>query len=220
MNGFIVGKNGGESIFVLILLVTLPTVTNNCNFNSFEWWNGSREQSSQLLPNYWDELYPIMYYMIGAFLKHNDAIANKLKNKKLLFVGTVFVFATINYFKNYKTPFSWDWATSYGGYQCLIISVIFFCLLLGWDVKSKIMRWTINSVAKYSFGMYLMSWPIDIIVYKMIKILLPRYNPILMLSFSIIIVFMGSYICSITVTKVAEMITDQLSLFVYKQKGV
>ena len=36
----------------MILLVTLPTVTNNCNFNSFEWWNGSKEQSSQLFPNY------------------------------------------------------------------------------------------------------------------------------------------------------------------------
>ena len=158
-----------------------------------------------------------MYYMIGAFLKHNDAITNRLKNKKLLFVGTVFGFGTINYFKNYKTPFSWDWATSYGGYQCLIVSVIFFCLLLGWNVNSKKMRWVINSVAKYSYGMYLISWPIDIIVYKMIKILLPRYNPILMLPFSIIIVFMGSYICSITVTKVAEMITGQLSLFISKK---
>lgn len=210
---------GGKSIFVLILLVTLPTVTNNCNFNSFEWWNGSKEQSSQLFPNYWDELYPIMYYMIGAFLKRNDAMANKLKNKKLLFVGTVFVFATINYFKNYKTPFSWDWATSYGGYQCLIISVIFFCLLLGWDVKSKIMRWTINSVAKYSFGMYLISWPIDIVVYKMIKIVLPQYNPILILPVTITIVFVCTYVCSIVVTKTADIIIGQLGSFLYKFKN-
>lgn len=172
-----------------------------------------------MFPNYWDELYPIMYYMIGAFLKRNDAMANKLKNKKLLFVVTVFVFATINYFKNYKTPFSWDWATSYGGYQCLIISVIFFCLLLGWDVKSKIMRWTINSVAKYSFGMYLISWPIDIVVYKMIKIVLPQYNPILILPVTITIVFVCTYVCSIIVTKTADIIIGQLGSFLYKFKN-
>lgn len=67
LNEFMSSKSGGKSLLVLIVLVTLPTVTNNCDFNSFEWWNGSKEQSSQLLPNYWDELYPVMYYMIGAF---------------------------------------------------------------------------------------------------------------------------------------------------------
>ena len=214
LNEFIASKKWGGSLFVLILLVTLPTVTNNCNFNSFEWWNGSKEQSSQLLPNYWDELYPVMYYMIGAFLRHNDAITNRLKNKKLLFVGTVFGFGTINYFKNYKTPFSWDWATSYGGYQCLIVSVLFFCLLLGWNVNSKKMRWVINSVAKYSYGMYLISWPIDIIVYKMIKILLSQYNPILILPITITIVFVCAYVCSIIVTKTADIIISRLGLFV------
>ena len=220
LNEFIASKNGGrKGLFVLIVLVTLPTVTNNCNFNSFEWWNGSKEQSSQLIPNYWDELYPIMYYMIGAFLKHNDAITNKLKNKKLLFVGTVFVFATINCFKNYNTPFSWDWATSYGGYQCLIVSVIFFCSLLGWNVKNQKIRWVINSVAKYSFGMYLISWPIDIVVYKMTKILLPQYNPILILPITITIVFVCAYICSIIVTKAADIIISKLGSFLYKFKN-
>ena len=57
---------GGQKLFVLIVLVVLPTITNNFDFNSTEWWNASKEQASQLLPNYWDELYPIMYYMIGS----------------------------------------------------------------------------------------------------------------------------------------------------------
>lgn len=218
LNELISSKNGRKCLIFLIVLVTLPTVTNNCDFNSFKWWNGSKEQSSQLLPNYWDELYPVMYYMIGAFLKLNSVVASKLKNKKLLFIGAVFAFATINYLKNYKTPFSWDWATSYGGYQCLIVSVIFFCLLLRCNVKSKKVGWIINSVAKYSFGMYLISWPIDIVVYKMMKILLLHYNPILMLSIGIVIVFACSYICSIIVTKLADMIIRQLKSFLYKQK--
>lgn len=101
----------------------------------------------------------------------------------------------------------------------MIISVIFFCLLLGWDVKSKIMRRTINSVAKYSFGMYLISWPIDIVVYKMIKIVLPQYNPILILPVTITIVFVCAYVCSIIVTKTADIIIGQLGSFLYKFKN-
>lgn len=57
-----------------------------------------------------------------------------------------------------------------------------YFFLLGWDVKRKKVGWVINSVAKYSFGMYLISWLIDIVVYKMIKVLLPQYNPILLLT--------------------------------------
>ena len=91
-------------------------------------------------------------------------------------------------------------------------------MLLRCNVKSKKVGWIINSVAKYSFGMYLISWPIDIVVYKMMKILLLHYNPILMLSIGIVIVFACSYICSIIVTKLADMIIRQLKSFLYKQK--
>ena len=151
---------GGQKLFVLIVLVVLPTITNNFDFNSTEWWNASKEQASQLLPNYWDELYPIMYYMIGAYLKRYDVVVNKLKNKRLIFGGALLGFSVINYFKNLGSAFVWNWATSYGGYQCLIIAVLFFCALLGTDTKNSKITFIIHSVAKYSFGMYLISWPI------------------------------------------------------------
>ena len=223
LNEFLLNKNvrGGEQkLLVLIALVVLPTVTNNFDFCSPEWWNGSKEQASQLLPNYWDELYPIMYYMIGGYLKCNDAIVNRVKNKKLIFVGASLGFAAINYFKNFENTFSWDWATSYGGYQCLIISVMFFCLLLGTDIKSKKIACIIHSVAKYSFGMYLISWPIDIVVYKIMKTLLPQCTQIYLLPIGVFCVAVCSYICAVIVTKVADALIDLISFITGRIKNV
>lgn len=104
-------------------------------------------------------------------MKRNDVVVNKLKIKRLIFGGALLGFSVINYFKNLGSAFVWNWATSYGGYQCLIIAVLFFCALLGTDTKNNKITFIIHSVAKYSFGMYLISWPIDIVVYKVMNVL-------------------------------------------------
>lgn len=209
---------GGQKLFVLIVLVVLPTITNNFDFNSTEWWNASKEQASQLLPNYWDELYPIMYYMIGAYLKRYDVVVNKLKNKRLIFGGALLGFSVINYFKNLGSAFVWNWATSYGGYQCLIIAVLFFCALLGTDTKNNKITFIIHSVAKYSFGMYLISWPIDIVVYKVMKVLMPQSAQMYLLPISIFCVSVCSYIGAIIVTKIADVLIQIAGFFAKSQK--
>lgn len=207
-----------NSMSVLIVLVVLPTITNNFDFNSTEWWNASKEQASQLLPNYWDELYPIMYYMIGAYLKRYDVVVNKLKNKRLIFGGALLGFSVINYFKNLGSAFVWNWATSYGGYQCLIIAVLFFCALLGIDTKNNKITFIIHSVAKYSFGMYLISWPIDIVVYKVMNVLMPQSAQMYLLPISIFCVSVCSYIGAIIVTKIADVLIQIAGFFAKSQK--
>ena len=86
--------------------------------------------------------------MIGAYLKRYDVVVNKLKNKRLIFGGALLGFSVINYFKNLGSAFVWNWATSYGGYQCLIIAVLFFCALSGIDTKNNKITFIIHSVAK------------------------------------------------------------------------
>lgn len=221
LNDFLSNENirgGGQKLFVLIVLVVLPTITNNFDFNSTEWWNASKEQASQLLPNYWDELYPIMYYMIGAYLKRYDVVVNKLKNKRLIFGGALLGFSVINYFKNLGSAFVWNWATSYGGYQCLIIAVLFFCALLGTDTKNNKITFIIHSVAKYSFGMYLISWPIDIVVYKVMNVLMPQSAQMYLLPISIFCVSVCSYIGAIIVTKIADVLIQIAGFFAKSQK--
>lgn len=222
LNEFLLDKNveGGKQLFVLMGLVVLPTITNNFDFSSPEWWNGSKEQASQMLPNYWDELYPIMYYMIGAYLKRNNVIANGLKNKKLIFGGMLLGFSVINYFKNFGNAFSWDWATSYGGYQCLIISVMFFCLLVGTDIKCRRIVYAIHSIARYSFGMYLISWPIDIVIYKILSTVLPQCIQMYLLPISILGVSICSYIGAVFVTKIADVLINLMGVITTRAKNV
>lgn len=211
---------GGKKLFILIVLVVLPTITNNFDFNSPEWWSANKEQASQLLPNYWDELYPIMYYMIGAYLKRYDVVVNKLKNKKLIFGGALLGFSIINYLKNFRSTFVWDWATSYGGYQCLVIAVLFFCMLLGADTKNNKIACIIHSVAKYSFGMYLISWPIDIIVNKIMHVLLPRSAQLYLLPIDVLCVSLCSYIGAVVVTKFADALIKMVRFLAINRKDV
>ena len=203
LNAFLLANNVDYGLPVLVALVVLPTVTNNLNLGTIEWWNGNKEQATQILPNYWDELYPIMYYLIGYKLKVNDAIVYRLKNKKVL-LGSVLVFSTVNYFKNLGNPFSWDWATSYGGYQCLIVSVMIFCIFLGLKIENQKFDCAVHSIAKYSFGMYLISWPIDIVVYKIANSLLPKNILIWSLPVTAFCVVVGSYICAVFIVNVAD----------------
>lgn len=53
LNAFLLANNVDYGLPVLVALVVLPTVTNNLNLGTVEWWNGNKEQATQILPNYW-----------------------------------------------------------------------------------------------------------------------------------------------------------------------
>ena len=133
---------------------------------------------------------------------------------EILVAGIVY-FCCIFMFKN---TISKKLVTSYGGYQCLIIAVLFFCALLGTDTKNSKITFIIHSVAKYSFGMYLISWPIDIVVYKVMNVLMPQSAQMYLLPISIFCVSVCSYIGAIIVTKIADVLIQIAGFFAKSQK--
>lgn len=68
--------------------------------------------------------------------------------------------------------------------------------------------------------MYLISWPIDIVVYKIMRTLLPQYIQIYLLPIGIFCVGICSYICAVIVTKIADVLIDLIGFITVKLKNV
>ena len=191
-------------IFTLLILTTLPTLTNNFDivFNQ-----GLKEiflaqnNKTQILPTFWLELYPLTYYFIGCYLCDKKKTI-KIEKKKLIFIYIIciLVFASINYLCCYRSTwqnnsFTCDWA----GYQNIISSILLFLILSSFSYKKipKFITKTINNISKGSFSMYLLSFIFDSIIYKILNENISLYqNKILFYPIVVLSVFTLSFIAA------------------------
>jgi surface polysaccharide O-acyltransferase-like enzyme len=191
-------------IGVLILMTALPSLIN---FHA------------KILPDFWAALWPLSYYFIGAYLK-NYKIAIKPIRKVFLIAVSLLANTLIGLWLSSKTPgqiWSWDVTSAWGGICVLVYSMLLFSLLL--DLKwLKVPRWSrsvITKVASLSFGMYLVSYIFDILVYQHILPAGPDYFPGNLVYFPLapILVFIGSFVLSWVIQSIYSVFSKCLLEF-------
>ena len=141
-----------------ILIGTMFFITSGVTV--FNWWH-------HLLPDYWVNIYPILYYFIGAYISEYDIKISK-KINLLLILFTLIFSSLFNIWRNYNRNFEWGAYSNFEGIEPLILSVLIFLFIknIKMDMLPCIIKKGIVTISELSFGMYLVSWIFDSILYS------------------------------------------------------
>ena len=165
-------------IWTLVCLTSLPSIINIYNFTEPGWFYApaiSREYQ-KLAGEWWVMIYPVTYYMIGAYLKEYPFKMKKRYNLLLFFLA-IAGFGLFNYYRNHGAPFFWDGYRDWFGAQALVLSVLIFSLLsrINTEKFPNAIKKTLAHLSDLCLGAYLMSYVADSIIYPY----LARFAPTL-----------------------------------------
>lgn len=149
-------------IGTLLVLVTLPAITNDLG---------------NVLPDWWAGLYPLLYYFLGAWLGEYQPRPDWRKTMAALLAVTALAGGTAYLIGVYNPAhvFVWGRIVDYGGPFVVTESVLLFLLLRqipaekapGW------LRWAVGKCAALSLGIYLLSWCFDTALYPILTARVP-----------------------------------------------
>ena len=153
-----------------------------------------------LAPNYWQMMYPLMYYFLGCYFRENKPKINKLILIAVI-LATVFTNAGISYHYAQGDKFIWAiLGTVDCGYNCITValcSAAIFLLFYDVDVKGKAGRFIFEKISCVSLEIYLFSAIFDIILFDYAKKHYSEMSDYAWLFFILVpINFIGSVICS------------------------
>ena len=164
-------------LLTLIGLTSLPSIVNIFNFYEVGWWRFPiiSTEYQQFLPDWWTMLYPVTYYILGAYLREFPVKMKKWLNL-LLWAAAVIAFGIFNYYRSYGGYFAWakynDW---YGLPNLIMTALAFICLTTipteGWrpGIKKALMH-----VSDWCLGAYLMSYVFDNLIYVELNRFVPE----------------------------------------------
>lgn len=169
-------------LLTLILMVSLPGVVNI---------------RIKILPFWWENLYPVMYYFLGCYLNEYQVEIKRSVNIILL-LAHLLIAGSLNYYLSYQTTYRrgvWD---GWGCFLNLITTILVFCLVKGirtdnWNDKVKKF---LQHISGLCLGGYLCSWAADHIIYDWFNPKVPvmtdrlyYYIPVVLAVFVLSLVF-------------------------------
>lgn len=184
-------------ICILIVFTALPSFTNKFGVN--------------LIPQNWEALYPITYYLIGAFLsEYADDI--KLSPLVLLLLYIVVIISGgmfVNQFVRGQMYYSINLFVDWGNILNTTSTILLFLTILKCNF-SKLPGFIakfIETVSLVSLQMYLVSWIFDQKIYTAFNAAYPVYEDrFIRFPLPIIKVFIGSFIVALII----QFIYDQI----------
>lgn len=163
-------------IGTLLILTVLPSLLNIFDFNTPGWWAlpSTSTKFQPLVPYWWDGIYPLTYYYIGAYLKEYDWNIPKGLNVGI-FVTVVVLFSGFNLYRSIGGIFFSGPYIDWGGFEPTILSVLLFVLILHIPTVSmpRSFRFLISKISELSLGAYLASYIVDRIVYGQLNKAIP-----------------------------------------------
>lgn len=180
-------KNQEEAralLFTLMILLAVPSLINIFGI-SMNWWNN---------------LYPIFYYFLGAYLSKYKVNLNKFCS--ILFLVIILILdGLFNFYISYKGKYIWNTWNSYSSLPIMTSTFLVFNILLTVKISnSKTKAFILKTLSDACLGAYLISCIFDNIYYKKLANMIPivkdrfTYAPIL-----IILVFISSLLSSILI---------------------
>ena len=168
-------KTGGQKqalLLTMIVLTSAPSILNIYNFNLDGWWlSPSLSQDySKIIPNWWSRLYPVTYYFIGCYLSEFKIKISGLSNL-ILFVCTVILFGTFNFYRSYGGNFIWGPWQDWGALPNVIMTSLLFILLLNINFEnlSQTNKMFLAKISNLCLGGYLVSWIFDVTFYPILN---------------------------------------------------
>lgn len=142
-------KARGALVLTLVGMTALPSLVN---------------QWGQILPQWWVTVYPLTYYVLGAWLREHPL---KAKSWQLL-LGWAALAAAIGikgYWTAHGRPYSLIPEDKWGSWALTLQAALLFSALVKVKSAPKPLKWLVERVATLSLGMYLVSYVADQLVY-------------------------------------------------------
>ncbi len=163
-------------IWTLIALTALPSIMNVHNFREPGWFQNPTisESYQKLVPDWWMMIFPITYYMIGAYLKEYPVTMKKRYNLLLLILA-IGIFGLYNFYRDHGRVYSWGSYADWNSVQALVLSVLMF-LFLSQRNTSKLpnaMKKILAHLSDLCLGAYLMSYIADQLFYPILRYRVP-----------------------------------------------
>ncbi len=178
-----------QLIAIFLILTSIPSIFNNYPLDIYP--------GIQTFPNWWLELYPITYYLIGMYIGEYKP---KVSKKRLIFYAALIllIHTSCYYVLLDGAKFS---KSIYGGYANILtvmLSITIFLIFYDIDIKNKTLRKIVELISICSLDMYLFSYLVDKKVYAIISPLAekPRQLIIYMIP-TIALVFTTCFIISL-----------------------
>lgn len=225
-NGLKTQKKKQLLVFTIFALAVLPSLLNNFNFNTLEWWLEPRytDETTKILPSFWSGLYPIAYYFAGAYFREYGM---KIKTVTLLLTFGLawFLFTALNYTMFIGRNFRYGPFLNWNCFQAYVLSCMLFVLLtrIKANKAPEAVRWILWKIADLALGAYLLSFIFDQYAYReWFKSVfdLPMDERIKMFFIIVIPIFICSLIASFIINTIADIIItlyEKIRDFVKKQ---
>lgn len=145
-------------IITLLLLISLPSILNSIKFG---------EITVKIIPNWWLQIYPLLYYVIGCYIGEYEP---RISKKKLTFylLSILIIIGFLSYELNLLNIFKWNFY--YGTIITVLTSTMIFLLLYDIDINNKTVKKIITSISTLSLDIYLFSYISDKLIYSNIPI--------------------------------------------------
>lgn len=193
-------------IFVLILVSSIPSFINKYPFTS----------RFIYLPNFYKNLYPIIYYFIGSYIRrHINFDTIRVKKFALMYLVSLVSITMILF--TYANPYTYTADGYYASILNVILATSFFIYIY---FKTQNFNSSIISyISKFTLGTYIMSLPIDRIVYPKLASYFGGYHKLIVYSpLIVIILYLLTFITGMMLTKIFNGIWNMLQRIVTSER--
>ena len=157
-------KNRITVTAVLVAVTMLPSA-----FSSI----GVTNLRLDILPDYWEAMYPITYYFIGMLLADIKPEINKVKNIAVL-IGWIVIMAAVCFgLSALSGQYAWWFANGFGCIYNAVTAVLIFMLLYNINCRNDIFKNAVSFVSSCALEIYLLSYITDKALYTYLRLPMP-----------------------------------------------
>ena len=203
-------------IGTLILLASLPTLTNIINFQGF--FSGAKilniDENLQILPDYWGGLYPLMYYFIGCFLREYKPKL-KIRTNLICLIITSIISGFLVFRVLYGSKFTSSSLDGHSSPFVVIMTILVFLFFTNLNyskVPAKISK-ALAYLSSLCLGAYLVSWIFDDIFYPAILENPRVLNRFWMMPIVVLEIAISSLFLSAILDRILKTLTSINTLF-------
>ena len=123
------------------------------------------------IPDWWNNVYPLTYYFIGAYL-NEYTIKIRKPFLALLAFSVLLAESVLSYYlvNTGKVSFAeYDYSLGYGTFPTLIVTTCLFLMLYNIEIKNKVSNQILTTISKITLEIYLISYLVDRLVYPYLK---------------------------------------------------
>ena len=176
-----IGSRKGQLslVTVMIALTVLPSVFNIYDFKTpgalIRPWLA--ESFTQIVPDWWKNIYPVTYYFIGAYIRRNVDM-KKLKTPAIFaaYLAAILLSGIFNVWKTATVKFKYGEWCDYPSLQITVCAVLLFLFInsIRYPDVPKRASAVIAFISKITLGAYLLSWIPNNYFYRILNDAIPN----------------------------------------------